>query len=335
MNSIGSVLCTFFEDHLKIQKGLRTTSIKSYRDTLKLFLVLVAKTKHRHLTKLALTDLTADQVLAFLHTIETERNNQIRTRNQRLAALRTFYRFLAIRYPEMLAEAQRVEAIPTKRTTASETLYLEREEIDSLFKTLTQKGTLALRDRSILMLLYNTGARAQEVVDLCVGDVDLEDPLRVRLHGKGDKWRSCPIWPETAALLRQLETVRRADPSQPLFMSRTGRPLTRFGLYKLVTRHTSEILLSSDTARKHRVTPHVFRHTAAVQLLEAGVDINVIRGWLGHVNLETTQRYAEINLRTKQAALAACLPPTDTAEASPPNGGWRQDEQLMKWLQSL
>jgi integrase/recombinase XerD len=335
MNSIGSVLCAFFEDHLKIQKGLRATSIKSYRDTLKLFLVLVAKTKHRHLTKLALTDLTADQVLAFLHSIETERHNQIRTRNQRLAALRTFYRFLAIRYPEMLAEAQRVEAIPTKRTTASETLYLEREEINSLFKTLTQKGSLALRDRSILMLLYNTGARAQEVVDMCVGDVDLEEPLRIRLHGKGDKWRSCPIWPETAALLRQLETVRRNDPSQPLFMSRTGRPLTRFGLYKLVMRHTVGIHLSSDAARKHRVTPHVFRHTAAVQLLEAGVDINVIRGWLGHVNLETTQRYAEISLRTKQAALAACLPPTDTAEASPPNGEWRQDEELMKWLQSL
>ena len=100
-------------------------------------------------------------------------------------------------------------------------------------------------------------------------------------------------------------------------------------------RHTVGIHPSSDTTRKHRVTPHVFRHTAAVQLLEAGVDINVIRGWLGHVNLETTQRYAEINLRTKQAALAACLPPTDTAEASPPNGGWRQDEELMKWLQSL
>ena len=187
MNSIGSVLFTFFEDHLKIQKGLRAASIKSYRDTLKLFLAGVAKTKHRHLTKLALVDLTADQVLAFLHTIDTERNNQIRTRNQRLAALRTFYRFLAVHYLEMLAEAERVEAIPTKRTTASETLYLERDEIYSLFKTLTQQGTLALRDRSILMLLYNTGARAQEVVDLCVGDVDLEDPLRVRLHGKGGK----------------------------------------------------------------------------------------------------------------------------------------------------
>jgi site-specific recombinase XerD len=210
----------------------------------------------------------------------------------------------------MLAEAQRVEAIPTKRTTVPETIYLERDEIVSLFKSLAQQGALALRDSSILMLLYNTGARAQEIVDLCVGDVDLEDPLRVRLHGKGDKWRSCPIWPETAALLRQLETVRRRDPSQPLFMSRTGRQLTRFGLYKLVTRHTAGIHPSADNTRKHRITPHVFRHTAAVQLLEAGVDINVIRGWLGHVNLETTQRYAEINLEpSKLRWLPACRPP--------------------------
>jgi integrase/recombinase XerD len=289
MNNIGSVLFTFFEDHLKIQKGLRAASIKSYRDTLKLFLTWLAKTKHCHLTKLVLADLTADQVLSFLHTIETERSNQIRTRNQRLAALRTFYRFLAVHCLEMLAEAQRVEAIPAKRTAAApETLYLERDEIDSIFKSLTQRGMLALRDRSILMLLYNTGARAQEIVDLHVSDVDLEDPLRVRLHGKGDKWRSCPIWPETAALLRQLETVRQADPSQRLFVSRTGRPLTRFGLYKLVTRHTTAIHPNADTTRKHRVTPHVIRHTTAVHLLEAGVDINVIRGWLGHVNLETT-----------------------------------------------
>jgi len=335
MNNIGSVLFAYFEDHLKVQKGLRPTSVQSYRDTLKLFLVSVAKNMHRPVTKLTLSDLTADQVLAFLRAIEIECHNKARTRNQRLAALRTFYRFLAVHCLETLAEAQRVEAIPTKCTSATQTLYLERDEIDLLFKSMAQQGSLALRDRSILMLLYNTGARAQEIVDLHVDDVDLKEPLRVRLHGKGDKWRSCPIWPETAALLRQLETVRGADPSQPLFVSRTGRPITRFGLYKIVTRHTADIYASADMTRKYHVTPHVFRHTTAVHLLEAGVDINVIRGWLGHVNLETTQRYAEINLRTKQAALTACLPPTETAEVYPAKRLWRQDEDLMKWLQSL
>jgi site-specific recombinase XerD len=335
MNSIGSAVFAFFEDHLKVQKGLRPASIKSYRDTIKLFLAWVAKVNRRPLTKLVLADLSSDQVLEFLHAIEVERHNQIQTRNQRLAALRTFYRYLAIHCPEMLAEAQRVEAIPVKRTNVPETLYLERDEIDSLFRSLAQQGAPALRDRAILLLLYNTGARAQEIVDLRVGDVDLENPLRVRLHGKGDKWRSCPLWPETVALLKQLGTVQRADPLQPLFVSRTGRPLTRFGLYKLVKRHTAALCPSMDATRKHNVTPHVFRHTTAVHLLEAGVDVNVIRGWLGHVSIETTQRYAEINLRTKQAALAVCTPPTDTEAASPTKIRWRQDVDLMKWLQSL
>lgn len=335
MNGLGSAVHAFFEDHLKVQKGLRSASVKSYRDTLKLFLVKVAEVNRRPLTKLALADLSADRVLDFLRSIESERHNQVRTRNQRLAALRTFYRFLAIHCPEMLAEAQRVEAIPTKRATAMETLYLERDEIETLFKSLAQQGSLAVRDRGILMLMYNTGARAQEIVDLRVGDVDLNSSLRVRLHGKGDKWRSCPIWPETAALLKQLATVCQADPSLPLFTSRTGHPLTRFGLYKLVLRHTATIRPSVDSTCKRHVTPHVFRHTTAVHLLEAGVDINVIRGWLGHVSLETTQRYAEINLRTKQAALAACLPPAETAAGSPARGRWRQNEDLMKWLQSL
>lgn len=237
MTNIGPVLFAFFEDYLKVQKGLRLTSVQSYRDTLKLFIVYVAKQNNRHVTKLSLTDLSADRVLAFLHSIETDRNNQVRSRNQRLAALRTFYRFLATHYMDMLVEAERVEAIPTKRTPPPETFYLERDEIDLLFKSLPKTGFFAIRDRSILMLLYNTGARAQELVDLHVSDVDLNDPLRVRLHGKGDKWRSCPIWPETAKLLSQLDSVRQGDPSLPLFVSSTGHPLTRFGLYKLVKRH--------------------------------------------------------------------------------------------------
>lgn len=330
-NNIGPILFAFFEDYLKVQKGLRITSVKSYRDTIKLFLVYVAKESKKPITRLTLTDLNSDRVLAFLHSIETEHNNQVRTRNQRLAALRTFYRFLAINHLDMIMEAERVEAIPTKRTSPPETFYLEREDIELLFKSLPKQGYFAVRDRSIFMLMYNTGARAQEIVDLHVADVDLNDPIRIRFHGKGDKWRSCPIWPETAELLKQLDTVQQGEPSQPLFISRTGHPLTRFGLYKLVKRYSALICYK----HKFRLSPHVFRHTTAVHLLEAGVDINVIRGWLGHTSLDTTQRYAEINLRMKQAALMACLPPVDTATVSPTKCRWHDDQELMKWLKSL
>lgn len=233
MSSVGQVLFAFFEDHLKVQRGLRPGSIRSYRDTLKLFLIHIATLCRRPITRLNLSDLTFERALEFLRMIEATRNNKVSTRNQRLAALRTFYRYLAVHHPEMLGEAERVEAIPTKRTSPPETVYLEQDQIEVLFKALPRQGSFALRDRALLMLLYNTGARVQEVADLRVGDVDLEPPLRARLHGKGDKWRKCPLWPETAELLKQLETVRSGDRTLPLLTSRQRRPLTRFGIYKL------------------------------------------------------------------------------------------------------
>jgi integrase/recombinase XerD len=335
MSSVGQLLFAFFEDHLKLQRGLRPGSIRSYRDTLKLFLVYIASACRRPITRLNLADLSFDRALEFLHMIEATRDNKVSTRNQRLAALRTFYRYLAVYHPEMLAEAERVEAIPTKRTSPPETIYLERSQIEALFKALPRQGSLALRDRALFMLLYNTGARVQEIADLRVGDVDLEPPLRARFHGKGDKWRRCPLWPETVELLKQLETVRSADKTLPLLASRQRRPLTRFGIYKIVKRHTVGLHPSTSQPPTRSVSPHVFRHSIAVRLLEEGVDVNVIRGWLGHANLDTTHRYAEITLRMKQAAVAACLPPVETSGTCRRNGGWHQDEDLMKWLCSL
>jgi site-specific recombinase XerD len=273
--------------------------------------------------------------LDFLRMIETTRKNHVSTRNQRLAALHTFYRYLAVHHPEMLAEAERVEAIPSKRTSPPQTHYLERDEIEDLFHTLPKQGALALRDRALFMVLYNTGARVQEVADLSVADVDLDGPLRVRLHGKGDKWRSCPLWPETAELLKELMGGGHENQPGPLFMSRQRKPLTRFGIYKIVKRHTSGLCFHLADKKCHGISPHVMRHSTAVGLLEQGVEVNVIRAWLGHVSLDTTNRYAEITLRTKQAAMAACFPPVETSEALRPNNGWRKDEELMKWLSSL
>ncbi len=335
MSNIGPVLFAFFENHLKAQKGLRPGSVKSYRDTLKLFLAYVAEVNHRPITRLSLADLSAQKVLDFLHMIEVQRHNHAPTRNQRLAALHTFYRFLALEHPEMLAEAERVEAIPNKRAPPPQTRYLERDEIDRLFKSLAVGGALALRDRALLMLLYNTGARVQEVVELRVGDVDLKGTLRVRLHGKGDKWRSCPLWPQTATLLNELDTVKAGDQQAPLFVSRRHQALTRFGIYKLVKRHTQQLFESGTSGHDGGISPHVLRHTCAVHLLESGVEVNVIRAWLGHVSIDTTNRYAEITLRTKQAALAACLPPTLSSTEHLASGGWSKDQDLMKWLQSL
>jgi len=292
------------------------------------------KTGHK-VSRLTLAELTCAQVLAFLQSVETVRQNHVRTRNQRLAAIRGFFDYLARRVPEMLKEAQSVAAVPTKRTTPPETFFLERDEVQALFASLPSEGASAVRDRTLLLFRYNTGARVQEVADLRYKNLELEGQPRVHLHGKGDKWRVCPLWKETLALLKQLVAEQKGtNPEGAVFTSSQGQALTRFGIYKIVRRHTRFLLKSNEPRR--RISPHTFRHTSAVHLLEAGVEANVIRGWLGHVSLETTNRYAEINLRMKEAALQACQPPASASSgASPRKPLWREDADLMKWLKAL
>jgi integrase/recombinase XerD len=203
-DELGSHLYSFFEDYLKCQKGLRPSSLKSYRDSLKLFVVFIADKSGRKVSRLTLADLTCAQVLSFLQNLETERQNHVRTRNQRLAPIRAFFDYLARRVPEMLKESQSVAAVPTKRTAPVETFFLERDEMQSLFVSLPSQGSAATRDRALFLFLYNTGARVQEVADLRFKHLELEGQPRVQLHGKGDKWRACPLWKETVVLLKQL-----------------------------------------------------------------------------------------------------------------------------------
>jgi site-specific recombinase XerD len=332
---LGPHLHAFFVDDLATQKGLRTTSIRSYRDALRLLLAFVAKDTGRALTRLTLGDLTFERVLAFLKHLEHDRHNAIETRNQRLAAIHTFFASLARRLPEMLDVAQRVAAIPTKRAAPPPTRYLERDEINTLFAQLPHRGRRAWRDRVLLLTLYNTGARVQEIADLRVEHLDLRRPARVRLHGKGDKWRTCPLWDNTAADLERLLTTEGTTdaPAAPVFIAHGRRPLTRFGIYKLVRRHARIVETNNVGGQPGRVTPHVFRHTTAVHLLEAGVEVNVIRGWLGHATLATTNRYAEITVRSKEAAVRACEAPGEFSGACKPV--WRDDPALLAWLASL
>lgn len=331
--TLGQLVYSFFLDHLQAAKGLRPSSIGSYRDGLRLFLLFVADDARCSITRLPLSALTSKRVLDFLQSLEDHRSNHIRTRNQRLAILRTFFSYLGGRVPELLAVAEQVTRIPTKRVSPPETHFLERSDIQALFASMPSGTRNALRDRTLLLFLYNTGARAQEVADLRVGHLDLHRQPYVRLHGKGDKWRTCPLWKETADELRRLVPPPPVQPEAPVFRSQYGDALTRFGIYKLVRRHAARFD-AKPGQRGGRVTPHVFRHTTAVHLLEAGVELNVIRGWLGHVSLETTNRYAEITLRTKEAALKTCAAPF-LAKGYMPKPPWRTDTTLMKWLGSL
>lgn len=333
--TLGPIVYAFFVDHLRHQKGLRPASIQSYRDALRLFLNFAARNAGRKVSRLSLQDLTFERVLGFLRHLEGDRQNHIRTRNHRLAVLHTFFEYVGTRVPEMLTVAQRVAGIPRKRVPPPETSYLTRDEVEALFRGLPSEGRLATRDRALLLFLYNTGARVQEAADVRVVDLDLGACPTATLHGKGDKWRSCPLWEETTRQLRMLLDRRDAapNPHSPVFLSATGRGLTRYGIYKIVRRH-ARVLEVKSPSKRGRVTPHVLRHTTAVHLLEAGVDVNVIRGWLGHVSLDTTNRYAEISAKAKAAALSACEPPV-SSEASRRTPVWRNNESLLSWLDSL
>ena len=329
---LGPLMHSFFADHLITVKGLRPSSVRSYRDTMRLLLHFVAADKHTKITKLNVDDLTFDRMVGFLRYLEHDRGNHARTRNQRLAALHTLFDYIAGRDPEMLATCQRVAAIPMKRAAPAETSFLERDEVEDLLARMPKQGRLALRDRALILFLYNTGARVQETADVRVENLNLGDHPLVRLHGKGDKWRTCPLWHQTADLLRTLLESFDAPPTpQTAVFTAKGQALTRFGIYKIVRRHAGSL---DDTRTKRRVSPHIFRHTAAVHLLEAGVEVNVIRGWLGHADLTTTNRYAEINTKAKIDALRATEPP-DTSARSRTTPVWQSDETLLNWLASL
>lgn len=333
--TFGSIVYSFFLDYLPDQKGLRPSSIRSYRDTMRLFLAFASEQTKRGVSELRFEDLDFERVLAFLRELEQKRRNSISTRNQRLAALHSFYEYVGRRVPEMLHMCGQVAAIPMKRTALPETRFMGREEVQALFDHLPDAGRLALRDRTLLLFLYNTGARVTEVANLRLEQLVLTAQPQVRLLGKGGKWRTCPLWEQTASTLRQFLAERGvSDPQAAVFVAATGEPLTRFGIYKRVRRHAVGIETAPSVPQPRRITPHVFRHTTAVHLLEAGVEVNVIRGWLGHVSLDTTNRYAEITLRMKEEALKLCEPPTSAGGRSR-KPTWHDDAALMNWLATL
>lgn len=337
MTTLGPLIYSFFEDYLKVQKGLRPATVKSYRDALLLYLHFVAKDTHHKISRLLLAELTYERVTRFLKHLEESRGNGVSTRNQRLAALRIFFEYAASRVPEMLIESERVANIPVKRAPLPETHFLERDDIQAIFSNLPAKGHEALRNRVLLLFLYNTGARVQEVADLHVENLDIGPQPRVRLHGKGDKWRLCPLWEETASLLRSLLAEREPglSPDSPVFVSQKRRAMTRFGIYKVVRRLTGQLSKTRISGEAIPISPHIFRHTTAMHLLESGVEMNVIRSWLGHAGLGTTNRYAEISIRMKEKALQACEPPVSISATYPRKPVWRNDQSLLYWLENL
>lgn len=299
---LGHWVRRFLLEHLVADRNLSRNTQVSYRDTLTLFLPFVGKRTAIAIDRLSVTDITPDHVRAFLKYLEDERHCGIITRNQRLAAIRSLAYFIGAHAPEHLAWCTEVRAVPFKKAAKRVIDYLDKPEMEALLLTPNQNTVLGRRDHALLLFMYNSGARADEVAGLCLRNLQLGTSPSVRILGKGNKWRVCPLWPITAEALQPL--VHGRDESERVFLGRTGKRITRFGIHRLVTGYAMQAGKQLESMRSKRIGPHTIRHATAVHLLRAGVDINTIRAWLGHVSLDTTNIYAEVDLEMKAKALA-------------------------------
>jgi integrase/recombinase XerD len=323
----------FLLEHLVSDRNLARNTQHSYRDTLALLLPFVAERVHKPIDRLDVAHVSVDGVRQFLQHLEQARRCSLATRNQRLAIIHAFARFVGEHSPEHIEWSGQIRAIPFKKAPKTSVTYLEKAEIDALLSAPDRSCAQGNRDYTLLLFLYNTGARADEVARLTINDLHLSQvPHReqsfVQILGKGNKQRLCPLWLHTAKQLRDLIDSR--DAAEPVFLNRCGRPITRFGIHTMIERHAKTVSLAMPELARKRVSPHTVRHSTATHLLRAGVDINTIRAWLGHVSIDTTNIYAETDLETKAKAVGLC----EVREVGR-RKRWRQDIGLMTFLRTL
>jgi integrase/recombinase XerD len=333
-NSLAFTLKGFLSEHLPKVRGTSPHTILSYRDALKLLLGFLCQAKGISVSELKLEDIGVAEVIAFLNHLEHGRKNRVGTRNGRLAAIHSFFRYVAGVCPECLEQSQRILTIPFKRTGTRPVEYLQFEEIKEIIEVVDRSRTEGRRDYVLLTLMFNTGARVQEVLDLKTDDLQLSRPFSVHIRGKGRKERICPIWPETAQLLRGYTEARGIDPKErvTVFINRLGQPLTRFGVRYILSKHLQKAADLRPSLAGKRLHPHSMRHSTAIHLLKSGVDLSTIANWLGHTSVNTTNKYASMDLEMKRRALEKAKPLT---EENPEQGRWHKDPDILSWLASL
>jgi integrase/recombinase XerD len=322
---------SFFDQYLRRTRGASEHTVRAYRDALKLFFLFLGERKHCSTADLSLDDIQADAVLAFLNHVESQRGNSAVTRNCRLAALRSFAQHL-LRYDVTRADQYgRIVAIPSKRARLRVITHLEPEEARAVIASVDPQSPHAVRDRALLLFLYNTGARISEALAVQPRELHLDRPRQVRLLGKGQKERLCPLWSETAMALRQIIRARSSD--GPVFRNAQGSPLTRDGAAYVLDKYVRRAAANQPALQDRHVTPHVMRHSCAVALLQAGVDVTVIRDYLGHASVATTSRYITTNLKMKRDVLEAFW---KRAGLTPdPHRRWRPSPKLLAFLEAL
>jgi len=329
--SLPCLLQSFFLQYLPVERGLAENTILSYRDVLKLLIDYLCETLHKAPDEIQIEHLSQKHTLDFLDHGEQVRGWTPRTRNQRLAAIRTFWRYVARAHPELALQAMQVRSIGQKKTTPKPAEYLEENEMQVLLDAIDQVQPLGVRDYAIVLVLYNTGARVSEIVSLGLDDLRLDGVSQVRLKGKGGKIRSCPLWPQTVQALKRWLAVRQAHESteQQVFLNARGRRLTRFGIRYLLHKHGLRAQDHCPSIQTKNLTPHVLRHTTAMHLIRAGNDLSSVAYWLGHAHLNTTHHYVHIDMKAKQRMLDKTSPP-QSGDLPP----WHRPD-IREWLKDL
>jgi integrase/recombinase XerD len=324
----------FFNQYLAVQKGLSFNTILAYRDAIKLLLCFAADHLKKTVDKLNIEDFDYRLILDFLNYIENERRCSATTRNARLAAIRTFFNLIGREEPSLLMQSQKIRSIPQKRTKHKTIDYLDEDEIQALLNSVATNSRTAIRDKALLLILYNTGARVQEIVDLKIADLRLDSSGQVKLLGKGKKQRACPLWPETIdAINEYLENRNPKDPDEDhLFLNANDKPITRFGIRYITKQYAKSAGTKCPSINNKVVTPHTLRHSTAMHLIRAGNDINTVSYWLGHADINTTHIYVEIDMDIKRKMLQISPAPKTSKVSKIPK--W-QEPDILKWLDDL
>ena len=326
---LASYLKRFFSHYLPVQKGLSPHTLAAYRDAVKLLLCYLADTLTLSVDTLTVEAITAAHVSDFLDDLEQVRGCRTVTRNARLAAIRSLFAFIAREEPVLLPQCQAIRAIPLKRAEHKTVAYLEESEMQAVLDAVDIDSRTGVRDRALLMVLYNTGARVSEIVGLTLEDLRLHGTCaQVKLLGKGRKPRSCPLWPETAEALQVYLQQRHPAQSatEQVFLNANGLPITRFGIRYVTRKYGARALAPSS----HKVVnPHSVRHTAAMHLLRAGNDINMVSFWLGHADINTTHVYVEIDMEMKRNKISTAGAPS--VNSNPP---WQRPD-ILSWLRNI
>ena len=331
LHFIASYLHSFFYQYLAKQKGLSDNTILAYRDTVKLLLRFASKHFNQDADKLNVEDMDNKFICNFLDDLEKNRGCGINTRNARLAAIRTLFLYIGDQEPALLEQSRQIRNIPLKRTEYKPVTYLEDNELKTILNSIDLNSRTGLRDRALILFLYNTGARVQEAINVKLNDIRFEMPAEVTLLGKGKKQRVTPLWPDTIEAVNDYLKYRNAKGIQDeyLFLNANGKKITRFGVRDIIKRYAQKASLKCSSLSKKTVSTHTLRHTTAVHLIQSGNDINMVKLWLGHADINTTHMYVEISMELKRKILDTCDPPKSKKKYK-----W-QKPSILTWLDNL